>query len=124
MRLLAGLKVKHRSTSNAKHREKKRTVNELARVVHDALDQALLLQMSNGNACQAPIDFQPLDENALADEAPCRSFLHDTVEGNLVTDDSVLGLVLDLSLRPLLLLSRFSAGRWWWSFCLGLNRRS
>lgn len=95
---------------NAKQGRKKRTVNELARVVHDALDQALLLQMSDGNACQASIDLQTLNENALADEAPCRSFLHDTVEGSLVTDDGVLCLVLDLSLRPLLLLSSLSAG--------------
>jgi hypothetical protein len=95
---------------NGKHREEQRTVNELTRVVHNALDQALLLQMSYGNACQASIDFQPFNENALADEAPCRCFLHDTVEGSLVTDNGVLGLVLDLSLRPLLLLSSLPAG--------------
>jgi hypothetical protein len=77
-------------------------------VVHNALDQALLLQMSDGNACQASIDLQPLNENTLTDETPGRSFLHDTVECSFVTDNGVLGLVLDLSLRPLLLLSSLS----------------
>jgi len=61
-------------------------VDELARVMHNALDQALLLQMSDGNACQASIDLQSLNENALADETPGGSFLHDTVECSFVTD--------------------------------------
>lgn len=78
-------------------------------MVNNAFDQALLLQMSDSNACQASIDLQPLNENALADETPSGSFLHDTVECSFVTDDGVLGLVLDLSLRPLLLLSSLSA---------------
>lgn len=79
-------------------------------MVHDAFDQALLLQMSDDDACQASIDFQSFNEDALADEAPCRHFLHHTVIGRFVADDRVLGLVLDFSLGPLLLLSSFSTG--------------
>jgi len=74
-------------------------------VVHNALDQAFFLQMSDGNACQTSIDLQAFNENTLADEAPGRHFLHDTVKGRLVTDDGVLCLVFDLSFRPLFLLS-------------------
>lgn len=85
------------------------TVDELARVVHDPFDQAFLLQVFDGDTCQAPIDFQSFNKDTLTDEAPCRHFLHHTVKGCLITNDRVLGLVLDLSFRPLLLLSSFSA---------------
>ena len=78
-------------------------------MVHDAFDQAFLLQVSDGDTCQAPIDLQSFNENALTDEAPCWHFLHYTVVGWFIADDRVLGLVLDLALRPLLLLSSFSA---------------
>ena len=79
-------------------------------MVHDAFDQAFLLQMSDGDTRQAPIDFQPFNEDALTDEAPCRRFLHHTVIGCFITDDRVLSLVLDFSLRPLLLLCSFATG--------------
>lgn len=87
------------------------TVYELGGVVHNALYLAILLQMSDSNACQTAIDFQSLDEDTLADEFEGRDLLNDTVEQRLVEGDSVLGLVLDLSLRPLLLLCGFSTAR-------------
>lgn len=90
-------------------------------MVDNAFDQAFLLQMFDGDTRQAPIDFQPFNENALTDKAPCRHFLHHTIIGWLIADDRVLGLILDLALRPLLLLSSFSARRWGWCFCLGLS---
>jgi hypothetical protein len=78
-------------------------------VVHDAFNQALLLQVFDGDTRQTPVDFQSFNENTLTDEAPCRHFLHHAVICYFITDDRVLGLVLDLALRPLLLLSSFSA---------------
>lgn len=77
--------------------------------MHNPLDVSLLLHMSDSNASQAAIDLETFDENALADEFEGGDFLHDTVEGDFVESDSVLSLILDLSLRPLLLLCRFSA---------------
>ena len=86
-----------------------RTVDQLAAVVHDPLDLALLLQVPDSYPCQAPIDLQPLDEDALTDKAEGRDFLQNTVVGGLVKDHRMLGLVLDLSLRPLLLLRGLAA---------------
>ena len=56
-----------------------------------------------------PVDLQPLDEDRLADETEGGDLLQDTVVGRLVEDDGVLRLVLDLALRPLLLLGSFAA---------------
>lgn len=86
-----------------------RTVDQLAAVVNNPLNQAILLQMPNGYSRQASIDLQPLDEDTLADEPEGRDFLEDTVEGGLVENNSVLRLVLNLSLGPLLLLCSFAA---------------
>lgn len=86
-----------------------RTVDQLVAVVHDSLDLTLLLQVPDSYPRQAPIDFETLDEDALADEAESWDFLQDTVIGRLVEDDSVLGLVLDLALGPLLLLCSLAA---------------
>ena len=78
-------------------------------MVHDLLDQPLLLQVPDGYPRQAPVDFQSLDEDALADEAEGGDLLQNTVVGRLVEDDGVLRLVLDLSLGPLLLLCGLAA---------------
>lgn len=83
-------------------------VNELTGVMHDPLDRALLLQMSDGHASQTTVDLESLDEDALADEAEGGDFLHDTLVCRLVKHDGVLGLVLDFTLGPLLLLGGFS----------------
>lgn len=78
-------------------------------MVNNPLDLALLLQMPNGYPGQAPVDLQPLDEDTLADKAEGRDFLHDTVVGWLVENNGVLCLVLNLALRPLLLLCSLAA---------------
>ena len=80
-------------------------------MVYDPLDLTLLLQVPDGYPGETPIDFQPLDEDGLADEAEGGDLLHDTVEQDLVECDGVLGLVLDLALRPFLLLSSLAAAR-------------
>ena len=86
----------------------------------DPLNRALFLQVSDRRTGQAPVDFEPLNEDALADETEGGHFLHDTVECGLVKDDGVLGLVFDFALGPLLLLGSFSAGGRCCSFCFGL----
>jgi len=78
-------------------------------MMDDPLDLSLFLQMSNRNSCQTAVDFQPLDEDALADEFEGGDFLQDTVIGGLVEGDGVLGLVFYFSLGPLLLLCGFAA---------------
>lgn len=78
-------------------------------MVHNRLDQAILLQMPDSDTGQRAIDFQTLDEDALADEFEGGDFLHDTVKGGLVEADGVLGLILDLALGPLLLLGCLTA---------------
>ena len=85
------------------------TVDQLCAVVHNALDLALLLQMPDRNSCERAVDLEPLDEDALRDKAEGRDFLDDTVEQALVECNGVLGLVLDLSLGPLLLLCGLAA---------------
>ena len=44
------------------------TVDELRGVVYDAFDLTLLLKVTNSNASQTSVDFETLDEDALADE--------------------------------------------------------
>lgn len=80
-------------------------------MVHYALDSTLLLQMPNGDTGETAIDFQTLDEDALADEAEGRDFLDYAVKCRLVEGYSVDSLVLDLSLGPLLFLCGFTAAR-------------
>jgi hypothetical protein len=76
--------------------------------------------MPNSNTGQTAVDLKPLDEDALADETEGRNFLDDAVVCRLVKGDGVVGLVLDLSLGPLLLLRGFTAARGRWCFCFGL----
>lgn len=80
-------------------------------MVHNPLDQALLLQMSDRNPRQRAVDLEPLNEDALGDEPEGGHFLDDTVVQGLVERNSVLGLVLDLALGPLLLLCCLSTAR-------------
>ncbi len=77
-------------------------------MMHNGLDLALLPQVSDSNTSQRAINFKTLDEDALADELEGWHFLQDTVVGGFVEGDSVLGLIFDLSLRPLLFLGCFS----------------
>lgn len=84
------------------------TVDELSRVVDNSLDLLLSLEVADGNAGQGAVNLETFDEDALADELEGGDFLHDAVEGGLVECDGVLGLILDLSLGPLLLLCGFT----------------
>ena len=77
--------------------------------MNDPLDLTLLLQVSYGNTRQRTVDFQSLDKDGLGDETEGGDFFEDTVVGGLVEGDGVLGLVLDLSLGPLLLLCGLAA---------------
>lgn len=79
--------------------------------MHDPLDGALLLKMPDGHPGKTAVDLQPLNQDRLRDELEGRNFFQDTVVDGLVEDDGVDSLVLDLSLRPLLLLCGFAAAR-------------
>jgi len=78
-------------------------------VVHDTLDEVLPLEVADGHTSQRAVDFETLDEDRLANEAPGGSLLENTIEGRLVKNNGVLSLVLDLSLRPLLFLGGLAA---------------
>lgn len=78
-------------------------------MVHNSSNLSLLLQMTDSNPCKAAIDFKSFDKNALTDKFEGRDFFHDSVKQGLVKVDNVLRLVLDFSLRPLLLLRGFTS---------------
>jgi len=90
-------------------------------VVDYPLNLTLLLQVLDSKSCKTAVDFEPLNEDTLGDETESGNFLYDTVVGGLVDVDNVLGLVLDFSLGPLLLLGSFSATGGRRGFCLGLE---
>jgi hypothetical protein len=101
---------------------KGRTVNQLGRVVHNGFYLAVLLEMTDGYAGETAVYLEALDEDALGDEPEGGDFLHYAVKGGLVEGDCVLGLVLDLSLGPLLFLCGLAAtgrGGFRGSFSLG-----
>lgn len=77
-------------------------------MVNNSLNRALLLKVPDRNPSQATIDLESLDEDALGDEPECGCFLEDTIIGGLIKGDGVLCLVLNLALRPLLLLGGFA----------------
>ena len=88
--------------------------------MYDPLDKSIFLKVTNGETGQATIDFETFNENTLADEFERGDFFEDTIVGGLVKRDSMYGLVLDLSFRPLLFLCRFSACSGG-NFCFGLE---
>ena len=79
--------------------------------MHNPLDLTILLQMPYGNTSQRAVDFQSLNKDGLGDESEGGDLLEDTVVQSLVKSNSVLSLVLDLSLGPLLLLCGFATAR-------------
>lgn len=89
--------------------------------MHNLLDLPLFRKMTDGNASERAIDFETLDEDGLGDEAEGGHFLEDAVVCGLVEGHSVLGLILDLSLRPLLLLGGFTSRGGSGGFCFGLH---
>ena len=71
---------------------------------NDLLYHTLLLQIFQCRPRQASIDFEPIDEDSGGDESVSLDvFLHLLVR-RFIEDYGVVRLVLDLALRPLLLL--------------------
>ena len=62
---------------------------------------------------------ETFNEDALADQFEGGDLFHDTVIGDFIEIDSVLGFILDLALGPLLLLCCLAARRRC-CFCFGL----
>jgi hypothetical protein len=79
-------------------------------VVDNALYRAFLLKVPDCNPRKTAIDLEPLDEDTLGDESEGWHFLENTIICGFIKGDGVLRLVLDLPLRPLLLLCGFTAG--------------
>ena len=78
-------------------------------------DQTLRLHLIQQAAGQGAVDAMTVNHHTNGDQFVSRDFLHDLVVGGLVNDDGVLGLLLGLSLRPLLLLGLSSGRRGWFS---------
>ena len=92
-------------------------------MVNDLLDETLSLQSPHGLSGHGSVDLHSLDQDGLRDHLVSRDFLEDLVAarkdeksgrreavgrnslGGLVNHDGVVGLVLHLSLGPLLLLT-------------------
>ena len=65
--------------------------------------------MTNSDTGKTAVYFEPLNEDALADETESRNFFKDSIVCGFVQDNSMLRLILHLSLRPLLFLRGFTA---------------
>ena len=96
-------------------------VDELGVVGGNKLDLALLVELAERNTGQGAVDLQTIDHHGGGDELVCGYFLEDLLEGVLVECDGVVGLVLDLSLGPLLLLLLSSSSRRGLCGVLGLS---
>lgn len=94
-----------------KNRGESHTVNLHLAVCGDGLNQALLLEVGDALAGERPVDLHAVDENSDGNQAVGLDILEELLRGALVEDDGVLGLVLDLALRPLLLLLLSSSSR-------------
>ena len=70
----------------------------------EGLDEAFLLEVSDGDAGERAVDLHSLDENRLRDHLEGGDLLHDAVEGGLVANDGVVRLVLYFTFRPFLFL--------------------
>lgn len=79
--------------------------------MHNTLNVTVPLQMLDSDSRKRTVYFETFDKDGLRDELEGGDFLEDSVKGHLVDGDSVLSLVLDLSLGPLLLLGRLSSTR-------------
>jgi hypothetical protein len=67
------------------------------------LDDALLLEVGKALSCQRAVDLHSVDEGGNGDETVRLHILVELLRGGLVENDGVLGLVLDLSLGPLMM---------------------
>lgn len=81
-----------------------RTVDLHLAVVDDRFDHALVLEVLDALAGEGAVDLHSVDQDSDGDEAVGLDILVQLLGDGLVEDDGVLGLVLDLALRPLLLL--------------------
>lgn len=81
-----------------------RTVDLHLAVGDDRLDHALLLEVRDALAGEGAVDLHSVDQDSDGDEAVRLNILVQLLGDGLVEDDGVLGLILDLALRPLLLL--------------------
>jgi hypothetical protein len=84
--------------------ERRRTVDLHLAVSDNRLDDATLLEVGQGLASQGTVDLHAVDEGGDSDKAVGLDIFVEPLADGLVEDDGVLGLVLDLALRPLLLL--------------------
>jgi hypothetical protein len=78
--------------------------------MYDPLNLPFLLQMPDGDTRKRATNLEALDKDRLGDELEGWDLLHDAVVGRLVEGNGVLCLILDLALRPLLLLCGLAAG--------------
>ena len=88
-----------------------RTVDLHLAVGDNGLDEALLLEVVQALASQRAVDLHSVDEGGNGDQTVRLDILVELLGGGLVEEDGVLGLVLDLALRPLLLLLLSSSSR-------------
>lgn len=89
-------------------------------MVDDGLDEAVSLEVLDGDTGEGAVDLHSVDEDGLGDHLERGDLLEDSVEGDLVDDDSVVRLVLYFSLGPLLFLAGLALGC---DDCLGLSER-
>jgi hypothetical protein len=78
--------------------------------MYDPLNLSFLLQMPDGDTRKRATNLEALNKDGLGDELEGWDLLHDAVVGRLVEGNGVLCLILDLALRPLLLLCGLAAG--------------
>ena len=79
-------------------------------MVDDSLDRTLLLEVSDRNPSEATVDLESFDEDTLRNESEGWRFLKDTVISGLIKSDSVLRLVFNLALGPLLFFRGLATG--------------
>jgi hypothetical protein len=70
-------------------------------VSDNLLDNALLLQVGQTSASNGTVDLHSVDENRDGDQAVGLDIFVKLVGGGLVEEDSVLGLVLNYNVNPL-----------------------
>lgn len=87
------------------------TVDLHLAVGDNGLDEALLLEVSKALASQRTVDLHSVDEGGDGDQTVGLDILVELLGCRLVEKDGVLSLVLDLALRPLLLLLLSSSSR-------------
>jgi hypothetical protein len=73
------------------------TVDDHARVLHNRLDQALLLEVLDGLSGKRAVNLETIDEHGNGDETVGLHVFVERLLGGLVEDDGVIGLVLDCS---------------------------